>query len=59
VGAFTATLTAAGDTENSPPGGFVIPCPANDRIMLRCSLYALRPEETWITGATPVPVKAD
>ena len=59
VGAFTATLTAAGDTENSPPGGFVIPCPANERIMLRCSLFALRSEETWITGATPVPVKAD
>jgi beta-lactamase regulating signal transducer with metallopeptidase domain len=41
VGRFSATLTSAGDTENSPPGGFVIPCPPDEQVELRCQLYAI------------------
>jgi protocatechuate 3,4-dioxygenase beta subunit len=53
VGNFSATLTSAGDTENSPPGGFVIPCPRDGQVVLRCQLYA-NADDTWPTGDTPL-----
>jgi hypothetical protein len=56
VGRFNVTLTAAGDTGNSPPGGFVIPCPRDAPVVLRCQLYA-NLDNKWPTGDTPLRLK--
>jgi protocatechuate 3,4-dioxygenase beta subunit len=56
VGHFNVTLTAKDDTANSRPGGFVIPCPRDEQVELRCQLYAM-PDNLWSTGRTPLKYK--